>query len=173
MVKYKIQGKTCSFMLNVPKYLDEKSKSVLTNIFSYCLDKESKDKVLNAVDALLSQTNGLIRSMKESNTHDKDVEKGIREFIGTHLKHGFDIGLYYTPREEGPEILDILSEQFDFGRIVGKLPKAKKPMSELVFYCMDLASLAIETGITLAYFLNEELVEQHQNELKKHTSYIQ
>ncbi len=172
MSKYNIKGKTCSFNIKIPDYVDENTKNILINIFGYCLDEDSKDKVLEAIEVLFSQTNGLINSLKESKKHDKEVEKGIREFIGLHLKHGYDIGTFYMPGEDGPELVDIIADQFEYAPILENLPKAKLGVSEIVFYCLDLSRLAIETGLMLAYYLSEELVEQHQTEIKKAVSYI-
>jgi len=173
MVKLKIKGKTCSFNLNLPKQLDQTTKEILINIFSYCLDEESKDKVSEAVENLLQQTDDLIKSIKDAKKYDKSIEQGIREFIGIHVKHGFDVGMYYTPGEDGPELLDVISDQFDYNKIVSSLSGTKEALAEIIFYCLDLARLAEETGMVLAYYLEEELVEQNQKELKKYTSYIQ
>ena len=172
MAKYRIKGKTCSFNLNLPNYVDDNTKTILTNIFSYCLDEESRNKVLEAIEVLLDQTNGLIQSLKDSKKHDKEAERGIREFIGLHLKHGYDLGTYYTPGEDGPEIVDVIADQFDYNSILQNLPKTKLVTSEIIFYCLDLSRLAIETGLMLSYYLSEELVEKHQTEIKKAISYI-
>lgn len=172
MVKYKIKGKTCSLVLDLPNYLDEKTRDVLTNIFSYCLDEESRDKVLDAIRNLLTQIRKLINSLKKSKKYTAALERGIREFLGIQLNQGFVIGSYYTPGEDGPEIIDILVEKYNYSRLLSRLPQEKKKTAEGVFYCLDLASLAFETGLMLSYYLSEELVEQHQNELKKISSYI-
>ena len=172
MTKYRIKGKTCSFNLKIPNYVDDNTKTILTGIFGYCLDEESKEKVLEAIDTLITQTNGLIKSLKDSKKYDKEVEQGIREFVGLHLKHGYDIGTYYTPGEDGPELIDVVGDQFDYNKIVSNLKGSKKSISEVIFYCLDLSRLAFETGLMLAYYLSEELVEQHQTEIKKAISYI-
>ena len=172
MSKHKIRGKTCSLVLDLPNYLDEKTRDVLVNIFGYCLDEESRDKVLYAVKNLLTQIRKLINSLKKSKKHTAEIERGIREFLGIQLNHGFEIGNYYTPGEDGPEIIDVLVEKFNYSRVIAKLPTNKKKTAEGVFYCLDLASLAFETGLMLSYYLSEELVEQNQNELKKTSSYI-
>ncbi len=171
-MKYKIKGKTCSLVLDLPNYIDDTTKDVLVEIFSYCLDEESKDKVLGTVKDLLIQTRKLINSLKKSKKHSKQLEDGIRKFIGLHLNHGFKIGSYYTPGEDGEELADVISDQLNYGKILAGLTAQKKSIGETVFFCMDLARMAFETGLMLSYYLSEELVEQHQNELRKMSSYI-
>ncbi len=171
-MKHKIKGKTCSLVLDLPNYMDDTTRDVLVNIFSYCLDEESRDKVLDAVRTLLTQIRKLINSLKKTKKHTAEIERGIREFLGTQLNHGFSIGFYYAPGEEGPEIIDVLVDKFNYSRLLSKLPQNKKKTAEGIFYCLDLASLAFETGLMLSYYLSEELVEQNQKELRKMSSYI-
>ena len=174
MVKYRIKGRTCSFVLDLPKYIDDSTKDVLIKVFSYCLDRESKDKVLTSVKNLLNETRKIINMLKKSKKHTQELESGIREFIGLQVNRGFEIGSYYTPGEEdGRDLSEILSESVNYGKIITKLPATKMATGSAVFACMDIAVLAFETGLMLSYYLSEELVEQHQNELRKATSYIQ
>ena len=85
MGKYHIKGKTCSFNLKLPNYVDENTKNILTSIFGYCLDEESKEKVLEAIDALIVQTNGLIKSLNDSKKHDKNVESKFAAECKFHI----------------------------------------------------------------------------------------
>ncbi len=173
MTKHRIKGRTCSLVIDLPDYLDDKTKSVLVNIFNYCLDEESKEKVLGEVADLLKQTRKLINSLKKDGKYTNELERGIREFIGTQLNIGFEIGSSYTPGEDGKELTEILSDQYNYSRLISILPKTKRKEAEKVFFIMDLSVMAFEAGLMLSYHLSEELVEQHYNELKKATSYIQ
>ena len=113
-----------------------------------------------------------VKVLKEANKHTKQLEDSIREFVGIQLNMGFSVGNYYTPGEDGPEISEAVEEKMEYSKIVFGLPATKRAIGELVFYCMDLSRLAFETGMMLSYYLSEELVEQHQKELKKSTFYI-
>ncbi|HLD57849.1 MAG TPA: hypothetical protein VJA47_06060 [archaeon] len=171
-MQHRIKGRTCSLVLDLPNYLDESTRDVLLEIFSYCLDEESRDKVLGSVKDLLIQTRKLVNSLKKSKKHSKQLEDGIRKFIGIHLNHGFQIGSYYTPGEDGEELADVISDQLNYGKVLAGLPSQKKKIGETIFFSLDLARMAFETGLMLSYYLSEELVEQHQNELRKMSSYI-
>ena len=174
MVKYRIKGRNCSLVLDLPKYMDESTKDVLVKVFAFCLDNESKEKVLGTVKNLLSEIRILITSLKKNKKHTAELEKTIREFLGLQVNRGFEIGSYYTPGEEdGRDLSEILSENVNYGKVISKLPASKKAAASTVFACMDLSVLAFETGLMLSYYLSEELVEQNQNELRKATSYIQ
>ena len=173
MVKYKIKGMTCSIVLDLPKYMDESTKDVLIKVFGYCLDEESKEKVLGTVQNLLTEIRRLINFLKKSKKHTIELENTIREFLGSQVNRGFEIGSYYTPgEEEGRDLSEILSNSVDYGKTISKLSDSKKAAASTIFTCMDLAILAFETGLMLSYYLSEELVEQHQNELRKSTYYI-
>ncbi len=171
-MRHRISGKTCSFYIDLPKNLDEDSKRLLTRIMGYCLDRKYKKSVLESVNDLENQIKTLMRSLKSSGKYDKSVERGVREFVGMHLNDGFEIGINYTPRDEGRDLIEVIEDEADFWPIVDNLPKSKQGVSEIIFFCLDLGRLAFETGLMLSYYVSEDMVEKHQKQLSKATSYI-
>ena len=190
MAVHTIKGLTCSVKVDIPPYLDEKTKKVLLTVLKYCLEPGNRKKVMASMNNLLSHVSILMDWLRKSNQYEAEVEKAVRDFVGLHLNHGFLVGQSYAEADDSESsqgsdgddeeeddapsvgLEKILSEQMDYQPVLERIDSAKKTTAVVLFYAMDLARLAFETGLLLSHYLSEDMVEKHYKKLQKETGYI-
>ncbi|MBI4173436.1 MAG: hypothetical protein HY519_01835 [Candidatus Aenigmarchaeota archaeon] len=192
MVVHTIKGVTCSVKVDIPPYMDEKTKAVLLTVLKYCLEPKYRAKVMKSMNNLLSHVSVLMDWTRKVNQYDSTVEKAVRDFVGLHLNHGFLIGQKYAETEQAESgaandeededgadeaqpsgsLEHVLAEQMDYKPLLDRLDDSRKQTAVIMFYSLDLARLAIETGLMLSNYLSADLIEKHYQKLKKEIEYI-
>jgi len=169
MVKHIIKGKTCEVEINIPKYWDENTKNVLTQLMKYCLPPERQEEVIASVNTLVYLENLLIDALKAVGYKQEEYEKFVREFIGISLNHGFELGANYTL--EATEKMEMLRQQVDFKKEIDKVPKDDAKLI-VILYSIYLGRLAYETGFLVGTYISKDMVEQYRHELEEKMSYV-
>lgn len=182
MTRHKVVCENASFHIEIPDSLDRQAKDLLKVIVEHCIEKMYWDSIREAIDNMVNSTEILVTWLKESKYYDKKLESGIRKFMAIHLNHGFELGMNIMPAsgdddeeddmDERRSVEDILTSQLDIKRTVKKMAKSKQNIGEVILYCLDLGTLAHETGFALAGYLSQAMMEKHYDKLKEESRYI-
>ncbi|MBI2676097.1 MAG: hypothetical protein HYX24_06575 [Candidatus Aenigmarchaeota archaeon] len=183
MVLHRIRGRSCTVDVDIPAYMDGSTKKILITILQYCLEEKYQKSATESINKLMKSLAELFGWLKEHEIYHPVIEKNVRDFVGLHLNHGFEIGLRYYPYEgEGEDdeeggggektLQKILQKQINLEAAAIELPENRQTIGSLIFHCLNLGRIAYETGLMLSVFLSEDMVEKHQEEMRMEGSYV-
>lgn len=173
MPEYKIKGKNNEFVIDLPELIDERTKEVIEKTLRKCVKPENQERVMEALNRILSQTNALIDGLKEDENYHEKLEKDIRRFVGIHMRKGFDIGRKTIQPEEIDIVQEALSKQMKYtGKVIKDLPKNLQGFSTGLFTALELGRMAFESGFVLGILLSTEEIDKFYEEEAEDISYI-
>ncbi len=174
MAEYKVKGEEEEFVVELPELVDERTKEVIDKTLKKCVEPEKQEKVMNAFNRVISQTNSIVDNLKEDERYDEKLEEDIRRFVGIEIKKGFDIGKLTIQPEEVETVHEAIGEKMEYeGKVIEDLPEELQEFSRYIFGCLELGRISFESGLTLGILISMEKADEFYREESDGVSYIQ
>ncbi len=139
--------------IEVPDYVPDETQEIIADTVPIIEDPTDVDRILFAVDQMLSQKK-MVKEMSE----EEDTEKVIDKYSKTTFKKGFDIGKRVR-KEEYTEVKKALENTVEYNEISeDNLSNNKEKYSY-----MELGRIAYEAGLILGIF-NKVYTENEKKE---------
>ncbi len=173
MPEYKVNGEENEFVIDLPELVDERTKEIIEKTLKKCVDPKNQDKVVQALNKMLSQTNGVIDQLKEDDKYNEKLEEDIRKFVGINMKNGFEVGSQTIQPEEVEIVQKAMVEKMAYeGEVIEDLPEDLQGFARYIFACLELGRISFQTGFIIGIFLSMEKAEKFYQEESDNLSYI-
>ncbi len=157
MVEYRIKGQKNDFVVDLPEHIDQRTKDIIEKTLKKCVEEKNQDRVMGAINQLISQTNAIITQLKEDGKYDEKLEKDIREFVGIHMKKGFDIGSQVIQPDEVQVVQKALAENMEYEKDgIEELKKPARGTARYILGSLELGKMSFEVGVTLGILISME-----------------
>lgn len=128
--------------IEIPDYLPDKTKDIISETVPLIQDPNDVDKILFAIDQMLSQ-----KKMIKEMTEEKDTEKVIDNFTETTFNKAYEIGKQIR-KERYTEVKKALENTTDYKKASDEnLSENKEKYSY-----MELSRIVYEAGIILGIY---------------------